>query len=476
LSSIDNTSLRRSKRRKNAPSRSNETNEDYEEHNNNNRAAVDENMEEVVTGQMTESSIEQLEQHLEEDLVLAQATTDESIELGSEAPEEGSEVEGRTSESLEVSGDRAINTAPIEMRQEPGTTNPIQQEMMDEAAEESELGADDDELLDDGLPDMSTLNLRCKVSVDSLFPITRGKGKMRPPPNFLVSAGELLDWQAMTPQEQRASKALWVALSKDEKTRIKDSIPGFDCICCKKKERGDRGRRRGGNAATQRQSARVAAAAGHDAPDDAETQVASFVSLGSSEAERLAALPQKKAPYKRQSAFKLDYARSMQAQGGVQALKTIGAANRSFARALTATTVKPKHVLGQDVYPDPARYPRVYGLQIWVNQVAETPMSGGVLPASRLRRERPVITYVSTGPGDAKQVLDALEDAGVNKEGYEKVKYFGSGKALLDKMASKQLESKSRRSRGSTGADNLQESQDEIPQTMAPTAHHTVRF
>jgi hypothetical protein len=231
------------------------------------------------------------------------------------------------------------------------------------------------------------------------------------------------------------------------------------------------------NISTQRRSTRVAPAVQDSAPEvEGEVAATAFISLDSSEAERLAALPQKKALYKRQSAFKLEYARSIQAQGGVQALKSMRASNRSFARALTATTLKPRHdnTTGQDLYPDPERHPRVFGLQIWVNQVAETPMSGGVLPASRLRREKPLITYVATGPGDVKQVLEALEDAQVNKEGYEKVEFFGSGKTLLDAMAKKEGESKAHRSRGSTGAANLQESHHEIPQSMAPIAHETV--
>jgi hypothetical protein len=476
LSSIDNNILRSSKRRKNAPLRSNETTED-EEHNNVMRATtvVDGNVEDEVAGQMPESSIEleQCNQHLEDDVV-AQAMDESSIEPEAEAaPEEEIEVEEASAESLEVSdGDRqATNRAPeppVEMRQSSRM----------EAPEESKLETDDDTLLDAGMADLSTLNLRCKVSVDSLFPITRGKGKMRPLPNFLLEVGELLDWRAMTPQEQRVSKALWLALSKDEKTRIKESIPGFDCICCKRKERRDRGQRRAGNgSATQRRSARVASA-GQDSVLEVESEEAAtaFISLGSSEAERLATLPQKKAPYKRQSSFKSEYARSTQAQGGVQALKAMRASNRSFARALTATTVKPKrnNITGQDIFPDPTRHPRVFGLQIWVNQVAETPMSGGVLPASRLRREKPLITYVSTCPGDAKRVFDALEDSKINKEGYEKLKFFGSGKDLLDTMAKSDGESSAHRSRGSTGAANLQESQDEIPQSWAPIANEAV--
>jgi hypothetical protein len=101
-------------------------------------------------------------------------------------------------------------------------------------------------------------------------------------------------------------------------------------------------------------------------------------------------------------------------------------------------------------------------------------MSGGILPVGRLRREKPLITYVSTAPGDAKRVFDALEDAQVNKESYEKLKFFGSGAALLGAMAKKDSESRAHRSRGSTGAANLEESQDEIPQSMAPIAHEAV--
>ncbi len=64
-----------------------------------------------------------------------------------------------------------------------------------------------------------------------------------------------------------------------------------------------------------------------------------YTSLGSSQMQRNDVLPVEQGPYKRTSAKKLEHARSMQGQGGVQALKAMHPANKSFARALTARTV-----------------------------------------------------------------------------------------------------------------------------------------
>ena len=67
---------------------------------------------------------------------------------------------------------------------------------------------DDEELSDDEFPDPSTLNLRCKVSVDSVVPVRKRKGKMWRPLNFLLSLDKLIDWRDMTLEEQRAYKTL----------------------------------------------------------------------------------------------------------------------------------------------------------------------------------------------------------------------------------------------------------------------------
>jgi hypothetical protein len=111
-----------------------------------------------------------------------------------------------------------------------------------------------------------------------------------------------------------------------------------------------------------------------------------YTSLGSSEAMHHSILPPEKAPYRRTSAKNLEHARSVQGQGGIQALKAICSANRSFARAVTACTVTPKLDANSNnhLYADPSKLPRVSGLQIWVNKVQETPMSGGKLPPTQL--------------------------------------------------------------------------------------------
>ena len=166
---------------------------------------------------------------------------------------------------------RTANTAP-----ESSTDEYRQSDETDSPEETTEKHPEvDGELLEDELPDPSTLNLRCKVSVDSIVPMRKRKGKMRPPLNFLLSLDKLIDWRDMTLEEQRASTTLWIALSKAEKAGIKDAI------------------------GTQRRRSAQLASAGQALAPDAETEVAgaAFVSLGSLEADRLAALPQKKSPY-----------------------------------------------------------------------------------------------------------------------------------------------------------------------------------
>jgi hypothetical protein len=261
----------------------------------------------------------------------------------------------------------------------------------------------------------SDMNLRCMKAIDHYFPKKRGKGKMQPTPTYQMDIFLLSQWRGMTQEEQRAAKAEWTSKHAPEKKRLKLLVPGIACGCCKRKARTDRGQTRGQNQRSQRRSARVAGeaapAAAPNPPAVPQIQaVEAYIGLGSSEVERNNMLPAEKGCYKRTSIRKLQHARSVQGQGGVQALKAIHSANKAFARALTASTVEPKldQTTNAFVYADPARAPRVLALQVFVNQVEETPMSGGTLSGSQLRREKAQITYISSSKEDAERIFEVL--------------------------------------------------------------------
>jgi hypothetical protein len=277
----------------------------------------------------------------------------------------------------------------------------------------------------------------------------------------------------MTQEEQRAAKAEWTSNNAPEKKRLKLLVPGIDCACCKRKARTDRGQRRGQNPRRQCQSARVAgeAAPREPIPPPIQATAAAYTSLGSSEVERNNMLPTEKGYYKRTSFRRLQHARSVQGQGGVQALKAIHSANKAFARAMTASTVKPRldEATNKFVYGDPSTAPRVLALQVFVNQVQETPMSGGTLPPRQLRREKAYISYISSSKEDAERIFEILAvDSRVTSDNYEKKRFFGTGERLVEQLQAEEKDREHRRSR--PNAANLQESSNEIPSSIAPAS------
>jgi hypothetical protein len=72
---------------------------------------------------------------------------------------------------------------------------------------------------------------------------------------------------------------------------------------------------------------------------------------------------------------------------------------------VTACNVTPKldnNTNSYPIYTDPSKLPRISGLQIWVNKVEETPMSGRILPSTQLQRAKTEITYISSSKEDAE--------------------------------------------------------------------------
>jgi hypothetical protein len=112
----------------------------------------------------------------------------------------------------------------------------------------------------------------------------------------------------------------------------------------------------------------------------------------------------------------------MQGQSGDQALKAIHSANKAFAQAMTASTVKPRvdEVTNKFIYGDPSTAPRVLALQVFVNQVQETPMPGGTLPPCQLHRENVHISYISSSKEGTKRIFKILAvDSQINRDNYE---------------------------------------------------------
>jgi hypothetical protein len=416
---------------------------------------------------MTEEANDDAEAEVDNELPPASSNEEEdgenpAMEVEAASEEVGDYVATRTEEATTT--EEANKNAEAEVDNEPPRAS-----------------SDEEEDLSDDTPQLPTdINLRCMKQVDKYVPKQRGKGKMQPPPTFRTDIALCFEWRGMTSDEQKAAKAEYTGKAAPVKKSLKLLIPGSDCVCCRRKTRNDRGQTRGAqNQSSDQQLDRAAPpepppAAAATQQEAQEMGGEAYASLGSSEAMRHNVLPPVKAPYRRTSAKKLEHARSVQGQGGIQALKAIRSANRSFARAVTACTVTPKLDANSNnyIYADPSKLPRVSGLQIWVNEVQETPMSGGKLPPAQLRRAKTEITYISSCKEDAERIFKILTgDSNSNRDNYIKVKYFGTGERLMDLLNASDQESKRRRSKPDAAA-NIEQSQNAIPLSIAPSSEY----
>jgi hypothetical protein len=120
-------------------------------------------------------------------------------------------------------------------------------------------------------------------------------------------------------------------------------------------------------------------------------------------------------------------------QGGETAMQEIAKAQRAMIRAVTFSSRAPAFDETSETYQHDQRkeIPCVRGIMVFVNEVGETPMCGGNLPAHKLRREMAQLTYVSACKEDASHVLDAMQDAQTNPNKHEKVKFMGSESQVL---------------------------------------------
>jgi hypothetical protein len=95
-------------------------------------------------------------------------------------------------------------------------------------------------------------------------------------------------------------------------------------------------------------------------------------------------------------------------------------------------------------------------------------MSGGVLAPGQLRLDKTEITYISTSPEDAQQLLDVItNDVIANRENYKKRKFFGTGSHLYNQLTAAEAETKCHRAKLDAAA--VEESEAAIFHYDAPT-------
>jgi hypothetical protein len=187
------------------------------------------------------------------------------------------------------------------------------------------------------------------------------------------------------------------------------------------------------------------------------------------------ALNKAKNKYKRQARSKKNiengYARNTREQGGEMAMNKIFTAQEHVIRAMTHSVKKPEidQETGEQITDQRKESPRVRHLYVVINEVGETPMNGGKMKGGSLRRDKIQILYCSSYKKDAQIVWDTMTDAQANPDNYEKVKIYGVGELGLQKLDWHKENRQKRRSRAIRAATNLQESQQQIPEELAPT-------
>jgi hypothetical protein len=102
-----------------------------------------------------------------------------------------------------------------------------------------------------------------------------------------------------------------------------------------------------------------------------------------------------------------------------------------------------------------------------VNEVQETPKSGCLVPADRLRRPKTQIYYVSTCPEDLQAILETITLATGDNENYDKTKFFGTGEEGISNLDAFMKKWKKKRARNVTSK-SLQDTQAGISRDDAP--------
>ena len=278
-------------------------------------------------------------------------------------------------------------------------------------------------LLDD---DNDLPNLRCMKDIKTYYK----EALMLQPCGIYRTSYDMLDYYVGLGSKDLQAEANkeWRALKQTKQKEIRESIPGPDCGCCKRLPRTDKGKRRGINSRTKLQT-RKSKRQRNEEPDSIPEVTA--VSLGHRAEDRVASIPQEKVGWVRQSLKSMNYAPTVQLQGGTQARKAIARAVEKTIAAATMSMKEPPSNGAQQ----PSDIPRVRVLLAVVNEVAETPMHGGSFGVSlgRHTRDKPELTLVSSSEDDCKHVVKALCRALADPEEqrYDKFKVFGTGQEAL---------------------------------------------
>jgi hypothetical protein len=102
----------------------------------------------------------------------------------------------------------------------------------------------------------------------------------------------------------------------------------------------------------------------------------------------------------------------------------------------------------------------VQHVYVCINEVEEAPSNGGTLKemVTLLKRDKPLILYVSSSKEDFKRVWDVLKHAQENPSEYEKKKLFGVGHEAISSLDAYVADRKTNRSKGLAPAESLDDS------------------
>ena len=195
-------------------------------------------------------------------------------------------------------------------------------------------------------------NLRCMKDIKSFY---KERMFLQPSGTYRTLYNMLDFYMGLRSKELQAKANLeWRKLKQTNQKDICESIPGPHCGCCKQIPRADKGKRRGINARTNlftRKSKRQR----NKEPDKPEVVA---VSVGHTAEDRATSIPKEKQQWARQSLKRMDYAPTVQLQGGTQARKAISTAIEKTIAEATMSMKDPSlnHTIQQ------ADVPRVHVL------------------------------------------------------------------------------------------------------------------
>ncbi|KAG7345985.1 hypothetical protein IV203_005052 [Nitzschia inconspicua] len=257
------------------------------------------------------------------------------------------------------------------------------------------------------------LNLQCFASIQAHYP--KGYKKFKPINPYRVSVEKFNEWCNMTREQQISSKHDWKVLSATRKDAVTQSIPGeknLHCVCssCNRKPRKDKGKQR-----------RTSTGTGSDGSYVSERDIAETREGGAAAQRKKTTLQRRKG----QSRLEVpDFAKTVQQQVDKTAMRELQEAMVQMQRTLTAA-------LNPNVDGTPQL--RFRGLMTWEIEVNETPVSGGRLAESDLRRKQPLLIRMSTNKADWAHLLTVVVDP-KHKESREVHDFFVPGEEGMKKV------------------------------------------